>query len=85
MGEVRRSMFIKTKEDAQRILDTLRWREDMIVMNYNGSLVWLDPCYDEEGKRIGITDCCFVVQPCDHHRALQQKEDNDGKTGSECN
>lgn len=63
-------MFIRSREDAQQILNALRWHENMIVMNYEGSLVWLGPCFDDKGKRIGITDCCFASNPCDHHKAL---------------
>ena len=35
-----------------------------------GQEVWLRACYDATGKRIGITECCFADDPCDHHRAI---------------
>lgn len=56
-----------TKE-ASELLASLRWHEDMVVTNYEGERVWLAPCFDKEGKRHGITDCCLESDPCDYHR-----------------
>jgi len=62
---------------AKQLLKTLRWEADMKVVNDFGEHVWLKPHY-LNGKRIGITDCCFVDSPCERHRALnkQQAEQN---------
>jgi hypothetical protein len=56
------------------VLAALRWHDDMKVVNDFGEHVWLKP-YIKNGKRIGITDCCFVDNPCEHHAKLQQEED----------
>ena len=54
-------------QDAEEILSMLRWKEDMTVINPFGEYVWLKPCLSG-GKRIGITDCCEVKDPCSRHR-----------------
>jgi hypothetical protein len=59
--------------DAKDTLESLRWKEDMLITNYDGERVWLMPCYDEFGKRIGITDCCFESAPCSRHKAIGGK------------
>lgn len=63
--------------DPHEELKSLRWREDMIVTNDFGERVWLKPLlvnerYEEDpnGRRIGITDCCFADDPCLRHAAL---------------
>ena len=56
----------------EKIIDFLQWKEDMLVTNDFGERVWLGPCYDEDGKRIGITDCCFEDDPCPHHNTENQ-------------
>ena len=43
-------------------------------MNHFGEHVWLGPCFDQGGKRIGITDCCFVDDPCVWHAALSEAQ-----------
>ena len=70
---------------AKTMLIALRWREDMAVVNPFGEHVWLCPCYDSEGKRIGITDCCLVSEPCEHHRfvAALPKDTGTGVRGEE--
>jgi hypothetical protein len=57
-----------TPDVAKKLLKHYRWTTDMAVINDFGEHVWLGPCYDQSGKRIGITDCCFVSSPCDHHK-----------------
>lgn len=59
-----------TVEEAKLLLKALRWDVDMVITNYDGERVWLGPCLNSEGKRIGITDCCLERDPCAHHRAL---------------
>lgn len=49
-------------------LDELRWREDQLATNHFGDRVWLKPCI-VDGKRVGITDCCFAESPCERHAA----------------
>ena len=56
----------------KKILDSLRWKEDMKVVNPFGDYVWLKPLY-VEGERLGITDCCFVANPCEYHRILEKE------------
>jgi len=56
-------------DDPESILRSLRWKEDMKVLNAFGEHVWLKPLL-VDGKRIGITDCCFVSDPCDHHKKI---------------
>ena len=55
---------------AQETLAALRWTEDRIVLNHFGEVVWLKPCYNTQGTRIGITDCCPAASPCPRHEAL---------------
>ena len=54
--------------DAQLLLKQLRWRADQRIINHFDEDVWLKPCYDSGGKRIGITECCFADNPCPRHR-----------------
>lgn len=56
--------------EAEELLKSLRWREDMVITNYEGERVWLKPALDRNGKRHGIVDCCLEEDPCDYHRAL---------------
>lgn len=55
---------------AKSILNDLRWKEDMVITNYNNERAWLKPCLDDSGKRIGITDCCLESDPCDRHSTM---------------
>lgn len=59
-----------TPDEASKLLDSLRWREDMIITNHEGERVWLKAHYDEQGKRNGITDCCLADDPCDRHASF---------------
>lgn len=52
---------------APAMLESLRWTADRLITNHEGERVWLKPCYDENDKRIGITDCCAEESPCFHH------------------
>ncbi len=62
-------------DDPLSVLNSLRWSVDQKVFNCFDEHVWLGPCFDRDGKRIGITDCCFVEDPCERHRAMQDDED----------
>ena len=53
------------------MLETLRWKADMVVTNYDGQRVWLKEAYNK-GVRIGITDCCLEEHPCEWHKAIQR-------------
>ena len=50
------------KPDA--LLDALRWKADQIITNHFGERVWL------KQSPHGLTDCCPVDAPCDHHVKL---------------
>jgi hypothetical protein len=58
---------LASKSDWRELLASLRWDADMLVTNPFNEQVWLKPCYDESGKRIGITDCCPEEAPCGRH------------------
>lgn len=74
-----------TPEVAVGLLASLRWECDSQIVNHFGEHVWLGPCLNSEGERIGITDCCFVADPCQRHggRADWTPDDGpfDGVTG----
>lgn len=54
-------------DDPQAVLESLRWCEDMVVVEpVFGDLVWLKR--HESGK--GITDCCLESDPCEYHAQL---------------
>ena len=63
-------------ENAGRLLAALRWDVDQKVINHDGEHVWLKPSLDEAGKRIGITDCCPVANPCERHARLEAERKN---------
>lgn len=65
-----------TLTEAELILNSLRWKEDMCIYNDFGEHVWLKPCF-LDGVRIGITDCCFASHPCPHHREAQGPESSE--------
>jgi len=48
-------------------LASLCWDADSLVTNPFGERVWLKSLY-ENGRRIGITDCCHEDDPCTYHR-----------------
>lgn len=56
------------KDHLNYILKSLRWKADMIIINPFGEKVWLKDCLDENGKVIGITDCCEAAFPCKRHK-----------------
>jgi len=58
-------------EKARKCLQSLRWKEDMKVKNHFGDFVWLKPLY-VKGKRVGITDCCDVKDPCSRHKSMHE-------------
>jgi len=58
-------------DDPKSTLDALRWKADMKVINYFGGYVWLKPLIVKR-KRIGITDCCFVSNPCQRHKIIEE-------------
>lgn len=49
------------------LLEQLRWDVDQLVTNPFGERVWLKACFDENGVRIGVTDCCHAATPCSRH------------------
>jgi len=59
------------QREAKRLLEGLRWREDMVITNCEGERVWLGPALSSKGERVGITDCCLEDDPCDHHKTLE--------------
>ena len=59
--------------DAELLLASLRGRgPDTIETNHFGERVWLKAAFDQNGKRIGITECCFTDDPCARHAAMQE-------------
>jgi len=61
----------ETPAEAEAILSSLRWGIDQQIINHEGYHVWLGPCFDTDGTtRLGITDCCFVADPCEHHAQI---------------
>jgi hypothetical protein len=52
----------------EALLRILSWKPDMVVTNHDGHRVWLKESLDSTGKRDGITDCCFVDDPCERHK-----------------
>lgn len=46
---------------AEGVLNALRWKADTQIINHEGEHVWLKQI---EG---GITDCCYVAEPCERH------------------
>lgn len=59
-----------TPHDATVLLEALRWREDQIIRTYFDEIVYLGPCFNRAGERIGITECCFIEHPCEKHQLL---------------
>jgi len=57
---------------SNELMRMLRWDVDQCVTNYDGERVWLKACFDDQGNRIGITDCCPEQWPCDHHAKISQ-------------
>jgi hypothetical protein len=63
------------KTSITELLASLRWDVDQCVTNYDGEQVWMGPALDEQGNRIGITECCLANDPCDHHAALAKQQE----------
>jgi hypothetical protein len=61
--------------EVEIVLDELCWKEDQAVINPFGEHVWLKPHF-VDGQRTGITDCCFVDDPCEHHQRLANETSN---------
>lgn len=61
-----------TVPEAKQLLQNLRWKEDQCVINAFDKRVWLKLCLDMNGKRIGITDCCFADNPCERHKNISK-------------
>jgi len=70
-----------TPDEASLILQAMRWREDMIVVNDFGERVWLKALFVDRdyntvspetpgARRLGITDCCCAAFPCERHRTM---------------
>ena len=55
--------------DPRELLKALRWKAGMLVVNPFGERVWLKDDLDENGKKVGITDCCPADDPCPIHKA----------------
>lgn len=63
----------------EELLSELRWGADMVVpCPFSGDPVWLKEFF-VEGKRVGITECCFADAPCDWHAALANLPLNAGR------
>ena len=61
-------------DDPQSIIETLSWKPDTKVVNDFGEYVWLKRLF-QDGKQIGITDCCFVETSCHRHTEIQKMID----------
>lgn len=59
------------EKELAELLESMRWKEDMVITNHEGERVWLKPCLNNAGERIGITDCCLADDPCDWHRTME--------------
>lgn len=46
--------------------ESLTWRENDAIVNHFGEYVYLKALIIK-GKRIGITECCEVINPCVNH------------------
>lgn len=63
-----------------QLLHSLRWQEDRLIYSEEyGDYRWLKPCYDEYGKRIGITTCCQYDYECDRHKEIRVKSEKQNK------
>lgn len=64
-------------KDAILELMILRWDVDHLVyLEEYKSHYWLKACYNNKGKRIGITSCCEYVFECKHHEKIKNKISN---------
>ena len=58
-------------KSLEHLVDTLRWKADQRVINDFDEDVWLKP-FVLDGKRIGITECCFADNPCERHKRIAE-------------
>jgi hypothetical protein len=54
-----------------RVLLGTDLRADTVIVNYDGTRVWLKDAFATGGKRIGVIDCCLESAPCQWHAALR--------------
>lgn len=54
-----------------RVLLGTDLKPDTVIVNYDGTRVWLKEAFDTCGKRIGVIDCCLESTPCQWHAALR--------------
>jgi hypothetical protein len=57
---------------AMETLASLRWKEDMSVINSFGEHVWLKSLFNAIGTKVGVTDCCLFSTPCQRHLWVMQ-------------
>lgn len=63
------------KLDPKELLASLRWDVDSLITNHFDERVWLKAMM-VDGVRVGITDCCFEDEPCEHHAKLATRGRN---------
>lgn len=63
-----------TPKEAIALLDSLRWRPGQVVTNHFGDRVFLKAAI-EAGRQIGVTECCFVDDPCPLHKPKEKNDD----------
>lgn len=74
-----------SKEDNHNLfslktLSSLRWSVDNLVFLYEyDDYYWLKPCYDENGKRLGITSCCQFNYECNRHLEIRNNKIKNNK------
>jgi len=52
--------------DFATMLEAARWKADMLVTMHFGERMWLKALI-ENGRQIGITECCLEESPCERH------------------
>jgi len=67
-AELADSLRYYPPELEKTMLEELRWEADTKIVNHFHEHVWLKTLFDADGKRMGITECCLVEDPCGHHR-----------------
>ncbi len=58
---------MNTEVTPDRMIESLRYRADQVIVNPFGECVWLKHCFDETGVKLGLTECCMVDNPCNVH------------------
>ena len=71
-------------DDPLSVLKSLRWSADMKVFSPDepGILIWLKQSTKKEEKKCGygfLKHCCYVDDPCNHHKQIQNNIDNANK------